>query len=121
MSKTVTGTDAISSLVSHTFHENEATIEETVAYIDVDDAGRRKGRESITDYHDVMWTVMNYMPSNYSLRSTGLTLEQGIDAVYEAELIDHPRHGEVIKWFHIQTGVYDCESLGTHYEFIWEA
>lgn len=117
----VTGTEAISYLVTHTFHKERAQIHETQAYIDVDDAGRTKHRESQTSYTDMLWTVLNYMPDERSLRGTSLSVTEGIDRVYRAELIESPNgRGLVIKWFHIETGVYDSESLGTHYEFIWE-
>lgn len=124
MKKTVSGAEAISWLVSHTFHKERATIRETQAFIDVDDAGRTKERESDSDYMDLLWTVLNYHPDERSLRYTGLSIEQGIDALYEAELEEiaiGSRVATVIKWFHINTGVYDSESLGSHYEFIWEA
>ena len=112
----------MSYLVSHTFHKERAQIHETMAFIDVDDAGRVKTRESDESYNDVLWSVMNYFPDNRSLKHTGYSLEEGIENVLRAELIDDPRGrgGKVIKWFHIETGVYDSESLGIHYEFIWD-
>lgn len=121
--KTVTGTDAISYLVSHTFHKEHARIEETRAFIDVDDAGRFKQSESNSDYTDLLWTVLNYHPDERSLKYTGYTVAEGIDAVFSAELEEREignRTVEVIKWFRIHTDVYDCESRGSHFEFIWE-
>jgi len=49
VSKTVHGTEAISYLVSHTFHKQRATIREFDVYIDVDDAGRTKEQGSDSD------------------------------------------------------------------------
>lgn len=123
MSKQVTGTEAISYLVSHTFHEERARIEETRAFIDVDDAGRMKERESSSDYRDLMWTVLNYHPNNRALKYLGYTVEEAIEGLYTADLIEieiGSRTVEVIKWFHINTDLYDSESRGSHFEFTWE-
>ena len=118
--RTVTGTEAISYLVSHTFTEHLAGITETRAFIDVDDCGRTKERDSESDYRDLMWTVLNYHPSVMSLKGTGYTVEEAIDGLYSAEIFELPNGREAIKWFHIHTDLYDTESLGSHYEFIWE-
>jgi len=123
MSKTVSGSEAISYLVSHTFYEEKATIEETRAFIDVDDAGRYKERESDSDYRDLMWTVMNYFPSERSLKYTGYTVAEAIEGLYTAEIEEieiGSRTVEVIKWFHINTDLYDSESRGSHFRFVWE-
>jgi len=122
MSKTVTGTDAISYLTSHTFHKDVAHIRETDAYIDVDDAGRRKSRESDSEYSELTWDVLNYFPdAEWAVRNK-IDLADAINAVFTAEIQEIELHGrkqEVIKWFHINTDVYDVESLGKHYEFLW--
>lgn len=119
MGNTVKGTEAIGYLTSHTFNEDKATIVETQAGIDVDNAGRRYASQYATDYRSVMWDVLNYMPTESSLRGTGLTIEQAIEGLYEVGLVDGDR-GPRIAWFAIHTGLYDSESLGIHYEFTWE-
>jgi hypothetical protein len=123
VSKKVTGTEAISYLVSHTFNEELASIEETDGYIDVDDAGRNKFRQYETDYRTLLWTVLNYHPDKRSLKGTGYTVEEAIDGLFEAGIEEREVRGRtmpVVAWFAIHTGIYDSESLGLHYEFTWE-
>ena len=123
MSKKVYGTEAIDYLVSHVFQEKHASIEETDGIIDVDDAGRRKFAQYETDYKNLMWTVLNYMPNQRSLRGTGYSVEEAIEGLFEAgieERVIEGRTVETVAWFAIHTGLYDSESLGQHYEFNWE-
>ena len=123
MSKTVTGTEAISKLVSHTFYKELARITETRAFIDVDDAGRMKEWDSDSDYVDLMWTVLNYHPNKHDLRHTGYSFEEAIDLLYSAGIEEREINGrtqETITWFFIRTSIYDSESLGQHYEFTYE-
>lgn len=124
--RTVTGTRAIQYMVLHAFHKEHATILESDAGIDVD--GPRAGRfyetdEEEIDYERVLWTVLNYMPNEPSLRGTGYDMDEGIEAVFRAEVAEREIAGrttEVILNFRIETGVYYSESCGTNYRFHWE-
>lgn len=64
--------------------------------------------------------MLNYHPDKRSLLHTGYTIEQAIEGLFSADLIEDERYGYVIETFHIHTDLYDIESRGIHYEFTWE-
>lgn len=108
----VTGKDAIGYMTSYEFYAVKPRIVEHSTGIDVDNAGRSYDHEKTVDYTSFMWSVLNHI-SFYGISD---------DEIWaEVEDRQNGNTTNVVLWFHIEDTMHDPESLGIHYEFIYES
>lgn len=120
MSNTATGFAAIDLLASYNLADKADHITEHNTGIDVDGPhpGSSYDTESWVTFADVMWSVLNYVGNLSRPLPSGYTVDDLFSITYATE-----RTGctdvKVLS-FSINHGIYDPESHGTHFEFVYD-
>lgn len=114
-SNKVTGFEALSYVTSVMLAEESRIIEHN-AGIDIDNGARGYDHERVTDFEHLFWLITMYaaglgnMPSGYTA-----------DDLFSLEYVTERSGGTDVKalWFHIHEDIYDGESRGTHFQFLY--
>lgn len=114
-SNTVRGFEALSYLTSVMLADKARIIEHN-AGIDIDNGARPYDHERVTDAEHLFWITTMYAAGMGNMPS-GYTPDDLFSLEYVVERTGNTDTKTL--WFHVHEDIYDGESRGTHFEFLY--